>query len=67
MIFGRLQLQKEEVQEESRWVLKLLDQMGFKINLNTAQLMQPQVNCLGIGTGETRKWIDARKVKPSVK
>lgn len=41
--------------------------MGFKINLNTAQLMQPQVNCLGIGTGETRKWIDARKVKPSVK
>lgn len=29
--------------------------MGFKVNLNMAQLTQSQVNCLGIGTGEKKK------------
>lgn len=58
---------KEEVRESSSWVLKVIVQMGLKVNLNTAQLMQPQLNCLGTGTGETRRWIEARKVKLSVK
>lgn len=41
--------------------------MGFNVNLNMAQLKQPQVKCLDSETGETRRWINARKVKCSVK
>lgn len=58
---------EEEVQERCSWVLKLIDQMGFNVNLNMAQLKQPQVKCPDFETGETRRWINARKVKCSVK
>lgn len=55
---------EEEEQERCSWVLKLMDQMGFNVNLNMAQLKQP---CPDSGTGETRRGISARKVKLSVK
>lgn len=58
---------EEEVQERCSRVLKLIDQMGFNVNLNMAQLKQPQVQCPDSETGETRQWINARKVKRSVK
>lgn len=57
----------EEVPERCSWVLKLIEQKGFNVNLNMAQLKEPQVKCMDSETGETRRWINARKVKLSVK
>lgn len=54
---------KEQVQKLTETVLALIQEAGFKVNVEKAQGVQPPVTCLGIVARKEGRPVDRRRVK----
>lgn len=60
LVFGELETQVQRLTED---VLTLIQDTGFKVSLEKAQLVQTQVSYLGIIIGQEGRQVDQRKVR----